>query len=58
MAPIFKNVGQRSTAKKYHPAGLLSVVSKVFGKFVNNRFVDHLEICSLFGPLTVAGRVL
>ena len=27
---VFKNVGERSTAKKYHPGSLLSVVSKVF----------------------------
>ena len=41
--PVFKNVGERSTAKSYHPVSLLSVVSKVFEKLVNNRFVDHLE---------------
>ena len=35
-------------AKKYHPSSSLSVVSKVFDKLVNNRFVDHLEKCSLF----------
>ena len=27
---VFKNVGERSTAKNYRPVGLLSVVSKVF----------------------------
>ena len=27
---IFKNVGERSTAKNYRPFSLLSVVSKVF----------------------------
>ena len=37
-----------STAKNYHPVSLLSVVSKVFEKFVNNRIVDHLEKCGLF----------
>ena len=30
MVPVFKNVGERSTARNYHPVGLLSVVSKVF----------------------------
>ena len=30
VVPVFKNVGQRSTAKNYRPVGLLSVVSKVF----------------------------
>ena len=45
MVPVFRNVGERSTAKNYHPASLLSVVSKVFEKLVNNRIVDHLEKC-------------
>ena len=46
--PVFKNVGERSPAKNYHPVSLLSVVSKVFEKLVNNRIVDHLEKCGLF----------
>ena len=37
--PVFKNVGERSTAKNHHPVSLLSAVSKVFEKHVNNRFV-------------------
>ena len=48
VVPVFKNVGERSTAKNYRPVSLLSVVSKVFEKLVNNRFVDHLEKCGLF----------
>ena len=48
VVPIFRNVGERSTAKNYHPVTLLSVVSKVFEKLVNNRIVDHLENCGLF----------
>ena len=48
VVPIFKNVGERSTAKNYRPVSLLSVVSKVFEKLVNNRIVDHLEKCDLF----------
>ena len=47
MVPVFKNVGERSTAKNYHPVSLLSVVSKVFEKPVRNRIVDHLENCGL-----------
>ena len=31
VVPVFKNAGERSTAKSYHPVSLLSVVSKVFG---------------------------
>ena len=48
VVPVFKNVGEGSTAKNYHPVSLLSVVSKVFEKLVNNRIVDHLEKCGLF----------
>ena len=43
VVPVFKNVRERSTAKNYCPVSLLSVVSKVFEKLVNNRIVDHLE---------------
>ena len=48
VVPVFKNVGERSTAKIYHPVSLLSVISKVFEKLVNNRIVDYLEKCGLF----------
>ena len=36
VVPVFKNLAERSTAKNYHPVSLLSVVSKVFEKLVNN----------------------
>ena len=48
VVPVFKNVGERSTAKNYDFVSLLSVVSKVFEKCVNNKIVDHLEKCGLF----------
>ena len=48
VVPVFKNVGERSTTKIYRPVSLLSVVSKVFEKLVNNRILDHLEKCGLF----------
>ena len=48
MVSIFKNVGERVTAKNYRLVSLLSVVSKVFEKLVNNRTVVHLEKCDLF----------
>ena len=48
MVLVFKNVGERSTAKNCHPVSLLSVFSKVFEKLVNNKIVDHLEKCGLF----------
>ena len=48
VVPVLKNVEERSTAKTYHPVSLLSVVSKVFEKLVNNRIVNHLEKYGLF----------
>ena len=41
VVPVLKSVGEQSTAKKYHLVSLLSVVSKVFEKLVND-IVDHL----------------
>ena len=32
VVPVLINVGERSTAKNYHPVSLLSMVSKVFEK--------------------------
>ena len=46
--PVFKNVGKRFTAKNYCPVSLLSMLSKVFEKLVNNRIVDHLAKCGIF----------
>ena len=48
VVPVFRNVGERSTAKNYHPVSLLSMVSKVFEKLVNNRIVEHLQKFGLF----------
>ena len=48
VVPVFKNVGETSAAKNYCPVSLLSVVSKIFEKLINNRIVDHLEECGLF----------
>ena len=53
--PVLKSVGERSTAKNYRPVSLLSVVSKVFEKLVNNRIVDHLEKLVFF---LISGMVL
>ena len=50
VVPVFKNVGEISTAKNYHHASL-SVVSKGFQKLVNNRIVDHLGKYDLFFPI-------
>ena len=46
--PVFKDVEERSIARNYCSVSLLSVVNKVFEKSVNNRLVDHLDICGLF----------
>ena len=55
MVPVFKNGGERSTAKKYHPASLLSAVSVVFEKLINN-IVNHLEKCGLFSDFQCGFR--
>ena len=56
VVPVFKNIGERSTAKNYRPVSLLSVISKVFEKLVNNRIVDHLEKCGLFSDFRYGFR--
>ena len=56
MVHVFKNIGERSTAKNHCPVSLLSVVSKVFEKLVNNRIVDHLEKCGLFSDFQCGFR--
>ena len=48
VVPVFNNVWEKTLAENYWHVSLLSVVSKVFEKLVNNRIVDHLEKCSLF----------
>ena len=53
---MFKNVGERCTAKNYRPVSILSVVSKVFGKLVNNSIADHLEKCGLFSDFQYGFR--
>ena len=53
---VFKNAGKRSTAKNYSPVSLLSVVSKVFEKLVNNRIVDQPEKCGLFSDIQYGFR--
>ena len=40
----------------YRPVSLLSVVSKVFEKLVNNRIVDHLDKCGLFSDFQCGFR--
>ena len=56
MVPVFKNAGERPTAKNYRPVTLLSVVGKIFEKLVNNRIADHLETCGLFSDFQYGFR--
>ena len=56
VAPVFKNVGKKSTAKKYRPVSLLFVVGKIFEKFENNRIVDHLDKSRLFSDVQFCFR--
>ena len=46
----------RPTAKNYCPVGLLSVVSKIFEKLVNNKTADHLEKCGHFSDFQYGYR--
>ena len=56
VVPVFKNVGEKSATKNYHPVSLLSVVSKTFEKLGNNRLVDELEKCCLFSDFQYGFR--
>ena len=38
----------KSTVNNYRPVSLLSMLSKVFEKLVNNRIVDHLKNAAFF----------
>ena len=53
---VFKNVRERCRAKNYGPVSLLSVVSKVFEKFANNRLVSHVEKYGLFSDFQYGFR--
>ena len=56
VVPVFKNVGEWSTARNYHPVSLVSVVSKASEKLVNSRIVDHLEKCGFFSDFHYSFR--
>ena len=56
VVPVFKNVGERCTAKNYRPVSLLSVVSKFFEKLLNNKIVGNLEKCGLFSDFQYCFR--
>ena len=54
--PVFQNVVEGSTTKKYCLVSLLSVLSKFLEKLVNNRIADHLEKCRLFSDFQYGFR--
>ena len=56
VVPVFKNAWGKSMATNYRLVSLLSVVSKVFTKLVNNRLFDHLETCGLFSDFPYGFR--
>ena len=37
VVPVFENIGERSNAENYHTVSILSVVSRVFEKLVDNK---------------------
>ena len=56
VVPVFKNVGEKATAENYCSVTLLSAVSTVFEKLLNNRIVDRLEKCGLFSDFQYGFR--
>ena len=38
---VSRSMAGRSMAENYHPVSLLSVISRVFDKLINNRLVDY-----------------
>ena len=56
MVPVFKNVGERPTAKNHHPVSLLSLFIRVFKGLVSNRLVDHPEKCDPFSDFQYGFR--
>ena len=49
-------LGKGLLPKSYRPVSLLSVVSKVLEKLVNNRIVDHVEKSGLFSDFQYGFR--
>ena len=51
VVPIFKNIGEQSTAKNYCAVSLLSVVGKVFEKFSQRNVAFFLISSMVLGLL-------
>lgn len=45
---MFMNVDRKYVSKNLHLVSVLSVVSRIYEKRVNNRSVDHLKKCGVF----------
>ena len=56
MVPVYKNVGEMSTAKIYCPVIIFPVVSKLFERLVNYKIVDQLDIFGLFSDFQYGFR--
>ena len=56
MVPVYKMLGKGLQLRTTPSVSLLSVVSKVFEKFVNNRIFDHLEKYGFFPAFQYAFR--
>ena len=56
MVSVFKNVGERSTAKNDYPVSLFFEINKVFEKLVGNKIVDQVEKCGLFSDFMYGFR--
>ena len=56
MRSLCLNMIERSTAKNHCAVSILSVVSKVFEKLVNNRIAEHLEKCGVFSDFKYGFR--
>ena len=51
VVPVYKNVGESSTAKNYLPVSLLSVVSKVFERVWHAGFLHKLKSYGISGQI-------
>ena len=48
VVPVCENVGDRSSAKNYQPVSILSAVSKIFPKLVDNLEKYDLRPCDSY----------
>ena len=51
VVPVFKNVGERSTAKNYHPVSVFSVVSTAVDSVWHAGLLDKLKCYGIWGQI-------